>query len=131
MAVEARKMFREQWNTVNQALSEYEGYEKRVQEYLLFLTGYHTKTELEKCMDDAPRQIKRLMQERNSPPAELITRVTGGYAELKSMQLSASEEYGMAAVHREYLNISRNTMSWLSAAELYCRLFREGDVITK
>lgn len=124
-------MTTEQWNAIDEALVKYEEYEKKVREYLLFLMGYHTKTELKKYMDDAPRQIEQLMKARSSETAELLSQFTGMYGKFKNVQLNASEGHRMVDVHSKFLNISRNTMSWLNAAELYCGLLTENEIIAK
>ncbi len=51
-------MTKEQWRVIDKALKEYEEYGRRVQEYLLFLLGEHPESEIDKVMEDAPKQIE-------------------------------------------------------------------------
>lgn len=62
----------EQWNIIDSAVREYEDYGKRVQEYVLFLMGYHTETELRTCIDNVPKQVGLLMEGRYSQSMELL-----------------------------------------------------------
>lgn len=124
-------MTKEQWRIIDKALKEYEEHGRRVQEYLLFLLGEHPASEIDETMENAPKQIEILEEERNSSSKELLEQFIGGYGKFENIDLDSSEEHKRIEVHSTYLLILRNTKSWLNAATIYCNALKPAYIITK
>lgn len=124
-------MTKKQWKIIDKALKEYEGYGRRVQEYLLFLLGEHPESEIDKVMEDAPKQIEILEEGGYSTYKELLEQFIGGYGKFENVGLDSSDEHKRLEIQGIYLFILRNTKSWLNAATIYCNVLKPAYVITK
>ena len=124
-------MTKEQWVIIDNALKEYEEYGRKVQEYLVFLMGGHSESEVDRVMEGVPKQIEILEEERHSTSKKLLEQFIGGYGEFESIILDSSEEYKRNNIHGVYLTILRNTKSWLNAARMYYNALVPDYIITK